>query len=215
VIGEVDWLDGDRRFPGEMRLPDASCVIKVDARAELSDRCRRETRYYNSSAQLTAEQAAAAAVRGHWGIENRLHWVLDVVFKEDQSACVKVMEPKTWRSSGTSQSISSAPQKTSTTSNYDEKPPDGIRSISPSCSKPHRVNPDSGPCRRDTLEGYGRPQVSSRVRSALRLFQDPEFDAAQAARRSTHDKPQIISCAELSKKFLASPRGCFEYPFSI
>jgi predicted transposase YbfD/YdcC len=84
VIGDVDWLDGDRRFPGELRLPGASCVVRVDSRAELSDRCRRETRYYISSARLTAEQAAAA-VRGHWGIENRLHWVLDVVFNDDQS----------------------------------------------------------------------------------------------------------------------------------
>jgi predicted transposase YbfD/YdcC len=84
VIDEVDWLDGDRRFPGELRLPAASCVVRVDSRAELSDRCRQETRYYISSARLTAEQAADA-VRGHWGIENRLHWVLDVVFKDDQS----------------------------------------------------------------------------------------------------------------------------------
>jgi predicted transposase YbfD/YdcC len=84
VIGEVDWLDGDRRFPGELRLPGARCVVKVDSRVELSERCRFETRYYITSAPLTAEQAAAA-VRGHWGIENRLHWVLDVVFKEDQS----------------------------------------------------------------------------------------------------------------------------------
>ena len=84
VIGDVDWLDGDRRFPGELRLPGASCVVRVDSRAELSDRCRWETRYYISSARLTAEQAAAA-VRGHWGIENRLHWVLDVAFNDDQS----------------------------------------------------------------------------------------------------------------------------------
>ena len=84
VIGEVDWLYGDRRFPGELRLPDAACVIKVDSRAELADRSRLETRYYISSARLSAEQAAQA-VRGHWGIENQLHWVLDVVFKDDQS----------------------------------------------------------------------------------------------------------------------------------
>jgi predicted transposase YbfD/YdcC len=84
VIGEVDWLNGDRRFPGELRLPGARCVVKVESRAELSDRCRQETRYYISSALLNAEQAADA-VRGHWGIENRLHWVLDVVFNEDQS----------------------------------------------------------------------------------------------------------------------------------
>ncbi len=81
---EVDWLTGDRRFPGELRLPGVAAVIKVAARTELKDRGRFDTRYYVSSASLTAH-AAAQAVRGHWGIENRLHWVLDVVFKEDQS----------------------------------------------------------------------------------------------------------------------------------
>jgi predicted transposase YbfD/YdcC len=84
VIKDVDWLDGDRRFPGEFRLPQASTIIRVQSRAELADRCRFETRYYIASAALSAE-TAAHAVRGHWGIENRLHWVLDVVFAEDQS----------------------------------------------------------------------------------------------------------------------------------
>lgn len=41
-----------------------------------------EYRYYISSAVLTEEQFATA-VRGHWGIENQLHWVLDVTMKED------------------------------------------------------------------------------------------------------------------------------------
>lgn len=84
VSREADWLDGDRRFPGELRLPGVTTIIKVRSRTELKDRCRTDTRYYISSANLTA-QAAAEAVRGHWGIENRLHWVLDVVFKEDQA----------------------------------------------------------------------------------------------------------------------------------
>jgi len=84
VIHEVDWLDGDRRFPGEFRLPGAATIIRVQSRVELTDRSRFETRYYIASAKLTATQAAQA-VRGHWGIENRLHWVLDVVFAEDQS----------------------------------------------------------------------------------------------------------------------------------
>ena len=84
VIKEVDWLDGDRRFPGEFRLPGAATIIRVQSRAELCGRCRFETRTYITSAKLSV-QRAAEAVRGHWGIENRLHWVLDVVFAEDQS----------------------------------------------------------------------------------------------------------------------------------
>jgi predicted transposase YbfD/YdcC len=84
VVRQVDWLDGPRRFPGETRLPGAACLVQVRARTELKDRCRAETRYYVSSAALTA-QRAADAVRGHWAIENSLHWILDVVFADDQS----------------------------------------------------------------------------------------------------------------------------------
>jgi len=42
----------------------------------------------------------------------------------------------------------------------------------------------------------------------LAAFQNPEFYAAQAMRRSTHDKPRIISCAELTSHHVALPRGC-------
>ena len=84
VAREVDWLGGDRRYPGELRLPAIKTIIKVRSRAETKQNGREDTRYYISSATLTAERAGHA-VRGHWGIENRLHWVLDVVFREDQS----------------------------------------------------------------------------------------------------------------------------------
>lgn len=43
-----------------------------------------EVRYYILSKKLTARKFAEA-VRGHWSIENRLHWQLDVTFSEDQS----------------------------------------------------------------------------------------------------------------------------------
>jgi predicted transposase YbfD/YdcC len=84
IAREVDWLDGDRRFPGELRLPDVATIIRVASRAELKDRCRFETRYYVSSAALSAPRAGEA-VRSHWAIENSLHWVLDVIFGDDQS----------------------------------------------------------------------------------------------------------------------------------
>ncbi len=56
---EVEWLSGDRRFPGELRLPDVAAIIKVESKAELKDRCRFETRYYITSAKLSAQAAAA------------------------------------------------------------------------------------------------------------------------------------------------------------
>jgi predicted transposase YbfD/YdcC len=84
VLREVDWLSSDRRFPGDLRLPDAATIIRVQANVQRGSKFHVETRYYISSAQLTAAKAAQA-VRGHWGIENRLHWVLDVVFNDDQS----------------------------------------------------------------------------------------------------------------------------------
>lgn len=84
VLREVDWLSAERRFPGELRLPGVACILRVHAKVELADRCRQDTRYFISSASLSAAKAAEA-VRGHWAIENRLHWVLDVIFRDDQS----------------------------------------------------------------------------------------------------------------------------------
>jgi predicted transposase YbfD/YdcC len=84
VIRDVDWLSGDRRFPGELRLPEVASIIRVQARIQRGRNFHTETRYYISSAVLSAVRAGEA-VRGHWGIENRLHWVLDVTFNEDQS----------------------------------------------------------------------------------------------------------------------------------
>ena len=59
-------------------------VGMVEATREIRGRKTTERRYYLSSLPLGVE-TFARAVRGHWGVENKLHWVLDVHFREDQS----------------------------------------------------------------------------------------------------------------------------------
>jgi predicted transposase YbfD/YdcC len=54
----------------------------VESETERDGKVLRERRYYLGSAKLDAE-TFARAVRAHWGIENRLHWTLDVVFRDD------------------------------------------------------------------------------------------------------------------------------------
>ena len=72
------WLDPAHAWPA---LGSVACV---EGERRVGDAVSRERRYYLTS--LPADPARiAAAVRGHWGIENRLHWVLDLAFREDDS----------------------------------------------------------------------------------------------------------------------------------
>ena len=84
VCHDVAWLFSDRRYPGEVAFPGLVMIGMVEAETERAGKTARERRYYLCSAKLDPA-AFAHAVRGHWGIENRLHWVLDVVFREDLS----------------------------------------------------------------------------------------------------------------------------------
>ncbi|ASG22287.1 ISAs1 family transposase [Nitrospirillum viridazoti] len=84
VSHEVDWLTTDRRFPGEPRFPGLKAIAMVEAEVERNGKTSLERRYYLSSQKLDT-RLFAHAVRAHWHIENRLHWVLDVVFHEDLS----------------------------------------------------------------------------------------------------------------------------------
>jgi predicted transposase YbfD/YdcC len=63
---------------------DVKAVVSVVRRREVAGVSTTTTHYYISSHAGTAEQMAGYT-RGHWGIENQCHWVLDVVFHEDQS----------------------------------------------------------------------------------------------------------------------------------
>jgi predicted transposase YbfD/YdcC len=82
VSHDVAWLSTDRRFPGEPRFPDLAAIAMVEAEVERSGKTTLARRFYLSSMPLDAP-TFARAVRAHWGIENRLHWVMDVVFHDD------------------------------------------------------------------------------------------------------------------------------------
>jgi predicted transposase YbfD/YdcC len=84
VCHDVDWLFSDRRYPGEPVFPGLAMIGMIRSETERGGKVETETRYYLGSVKLDAETFARAA-RGHWGIENRLHWVLDVVFRDDLS----------------------------------------------------------------------------------------------------------------------------------
>lgn len=62
--------------------PQLKTIVKVYAERHVSTDVTRKTRYYITSLGNNAKQALHA-VRGHWKIENQVHWVLDVVFRED------------------------------------------------------------------------------------------------------------------------------------
>lgn len=75
----------DKWLPSSKRWPDLASIVCVDAKRTniKTNKTSTERRYFISSRSLTPE-GALAGVRAHWAIENGLHWILDVVFGEDQ-----------------------------------------------------------------------------------------------------------------------------------
>jgi len=59
-------------------------IIEITSMREVRGSTTTEKRYYISSLALDAKKAASA-IRQHWSVENKLHWVLDVTFREDES----------------------------------------------------------------------------------------------------------------------------------
>jgi predicted transposase YbfD/YdcC len=77
VIHDVAWLQERHQWPGLKGL------VIVDATRETGPKTERETRFYVTSSPLPADKLGPI-VRDHWAIENGLHWVLDMTFRDDE-----------------------------------------------------------------------------------------------------------------------------------
>ncbi len=77
VSTDIEWLQKDHQWPG------LKAVGKVERIRETKTKTTTETAYYLLSAPLSPERFNEV-VRQHWGVENSLHWRLDVIMNEDQ-----------------------------------------------------------------------------------------------------------------------------------
>lgn len=77
VYSNLDLLDEKDQWAG------LESIIKVTAQREIKGKITSETRYYIGSL-LDHAATYNTNIRFHWGIENKLHWVLDMIFREDE-----------------------------------------------------------------------------------------------------------------------------------
>ena len=77
VIHDVAWLQERHNWPG------LKGVVMVESIREIGDKIERETRFYITSLLLLAT-CLGPIVRSHWAVENSLHWVMDMIFRDDE-----------------------------------------------------------------------------------------------------------------------------------
>jgi predicted transposase YbfD/YdcC len=77
VIHDVAWLQDRHDWPG------LKGVVIVESIREIGDKIERETRFYITSLVLSAN-LLGPIVRSHWAVENSLHWVMDMIFRDDE-----------------------------------------------------------------------------------------------------------------------------------
>lgn len=78
VEDNIEWLQHKNEWKG------LQSIVMVEAIREIQDKKTKERRYYISSLPDDAKRLGKT-IRAHWGIENSLHYVLDMAFNEDQS----------------------------------------------------------------------------------------------------------------------------------
>jgi predicted transposase YbfD/YdcC len=77
VFHDVAWLQERHDWPG------LQAVVMVESTREIANKTEQETRFYITSLVWLASQLAGV-IRSHWAIENSLHWVMDMIFRDDE-----------------------------------------------------------------------------------------------------------------------------------
>jgi predicted transposase YbfD/YdcC len=77
VIDDVAWLQKRHDWPG------LKAVAMVESSREISGKIKQETRFYITSLVMAAA-LVGPVVRSHWAVENSLHWVMDMIFRDDE-----------------------------------------------------------------------------------------------------------------------------------
>jgi len=90
TLSDPEFLDYLRRREA---WPKLQSVAMIRAERRIGRQRSRETRYYITSVENHAA-LILESVRAHWGIENGLHWVLDIGFREDESRVRKDHAPE-------------------------------------------------------------------------------------------------------------------------
>lgn len=83
VIHDVAWLQERHKWPGLQGILMVESQRVIPGPSPATDKIERETRFYITSLLWVAAQLGRAT-RSHWMIENGLHWVLDMNFRDDE-----------------------------------------------------------------------------------------------------------------------------------
>jgi predicted transposase YbfD/YdcC len=83
VIHDVAWLQERHDWPGLKGVVMVESTREIRGSSPGTDKIERETRFYITSLVWLAHQMGPV-IRSHWSIENSLHWVMDMIFRDDE-----------------------------------------------------------------------------------------------------------------------------------